>query len=284
MTSTGPHAADTMFHARTAADLRRRALPLSRPGADPAEDAPFRRGRQHHARPADRPHLARSRHRLRHRRPRHRRSRRDDRRDPRLRRELRGARGAPRREPCAGPAAAAARGDRAPRAHRVAGRSARTSCSTSNCSTGSRASRAPRRRSGSMRSGPGPGGLTRALLRAGARGDRGRARPALPSRRSPSWRSGVPGRLRVIEGDALADRRGGRGRARRPCRRQPALQCRHRPARPLARRRGLAALVGLADPDVPAGGGRADRRRRPAAPPTAASPCSPSGAATRGSR
>ena len=126
--------------------------------------------------------------------------------------------------------------------------------------------------------GPGPGGLTRALLRAGARGDGGRARPALPRRRSPSLARRRRAGSTVVEGDALAidERAGGR-----PYRRQPALQCRHRLAGALARRRGLAALVEVADPDVPAGGGRADRRRRPAAAPMAGSRSSPSGARRR---
>ena len=53
---------------RRAQDLRLRDLHVSRPGADPAQDAGLRRRRQRHARPAVRAHLARSRHRLRHRR------------------------------------------------------------------------------------------------------------------------------------------------------------------------------------------------------------------------
>ncbi len=102
------------------------------------------------------------------------------------------------------PAAAAARGDRAARAQRVARRSARISCSTSNCSTGSPA--CPGRSSGERvyEVGPGPGGLTRALLRAGAEvvaveRDRRCLAPLWPSLRRPPT-----GRLRVIEGDALA--------------------------------------------------------------------------------
>ncbi len=63
-----------------AAALRRGAVHVPRPGADPAQDHRFRRRRQRHAGPALRAHLARSRHRLRHRRTRHRQSREPDRR------------------------------------------------------------------------------------------------------------------------------------------------------------------------------------------------------------
>ena len=62
----GPFAADTMFH--EAARLRRRAVHVSRPGADPGQDAGVRRRRQRHAGIAVHPHLAGSRHRIRHRR------------------------------------------------------------------------------------------------------------------------------------------------------------------------------------------------------------------------
>ena len=83
--------------------------------------------------------------------------------------------------------------------------------------------------------GPGPGGLTRALLRAGARVtaiemDR-RCLPALAE-----LAEAFPGKLRVIEGDALKiDHGDADGRALRR-RRQPALQCRHRAVHPLAGR------------------------------------------------
>ena len=83
--------------------------------------------------------------------------------------------------------------------------------------------------------GPGPGGLTRALLGAGARvtaveRDR-RCMPALAE-----LGEAYPGRLRVIEGDALAIDAPALFAGRRAHRRQPALQCRHRAARPLADR------------------------------------------------
>ena len=67
--SPGPHPADTLFHAGGARPLRRRGLHVPRPGADPDQDARLRRRRQRDAGPRLRAHLARPRHRLRHRRP-----------------------------------------------------------------------------------------------------------------------------------------------------------------------------------------------------------------------
>ncbi len=55
-------------HRGRPADLRRRDLHVPRPGADPAQDAGHGRRRERDARPADHPHLARPRHRVRHRR------------------------------------------------------------------------------------------------------------------------------------------------------------------------------------------------------------------------
>ena len=63
----GPYPPDTMFTPDRARRLRRRDLHVSRPGADPAQDARHGVRRERDARPADRAHLARSRHRLRHR-------------------------------------------------------------------------------------------------------------------------------------------------------------------------------------------------------------------------
>ena len=110
--------------------------------------------------------------------------------------------------------------------------------------------------------GPGPGGLTRALLAAGARrviaverDDRAIAALAEIAAR-------YPGRLEIVAGDALDfDPRpylGGRARA---CRRQPAVQHRHRSAGLLAHARAVAALVRPARADVPARGRRTHRRR-----------------------
>ena len=110
--------------------------------------------------------------------------------------------------------------------------------------------------------GPGPGGLTRALLALGrAPRDRDRARRARDrragrrsprtiragSRSSPATRSSSTARAH-LGGDRARDRR------------QPALQHRHRAAGRLADRRAVAALVRPAGADVPARGGRAHRR------------------------
>ena len=107
--------------------------------------------------------------------------------------------------------------------------------------------------------GPGPGGLTRALLETGAR-----VVAVERDRRCIAALAELEGdygdRLTLIEGDALEGRRTRAGRRRRACRRQPALQCRHGAAASLAPGRSLAAVVALADADVPEGGRRADRR------------------------
>ena len=76
----GPLPADTMFHAAARATYDVALVHVSRPGADPDQDAGLRPRRQRHARPAVRAHLARPRHRLRHRRHRPRRSVEPDRR------------------------------------------------------------------------------------------------------------------------------------------------------------------------------------------------------------
>ena len=59
---TGPHSADTLFHAEARRTLRCRRRHVSRPGADPAQDARLRPRRQRHPRAAVRAHLARPRH------------------------------------------------------------------------------------------------------------------------------------------------------------------------------------------------------------------------------
>jgi 4-hydroxythreonine-4-phosphate dehydrogenase len=65
---SGPHPADTMFHGR-ARQLRRGAVHVPRPGADPHQGAALRGRGEHHARPSDCPHRTRPWHRVRHRRP-----------------------------------------------------------------------------------------------------------------------------------------------------------------------------------------------------------------------
>ena len=64
----GPLPADAMFHAAARKTYDAALAHVSRPGADPDQDARLRPRRQRHARPAVRAHLARSRHRVRHRR------------------------------------------------------------------------------------------------------------------------------------------------------------------------------------------------------------------------
>jgi 16S rRNA (adenine1518-N6/adenine1519-N6)-dimethyltransferase len=91
--------------------------------------------------------------------------------------------------------------------------------------------------------GPGPGGLTRALLAAGAQQviaiERDERAMAALSEIAEHYR----GRLAVVAA---------RRRPPRPHRRQSALQYRHRPAGALARGRALAALVRPPGADVPA--------------------------------
>ncbi len=65
--ASGPHPSDSLFHPEARGALRRGALPLSRPGADPGEDARLLGRGEHHPWPADRAHLAGPRDRVRHR-------------------------------------------------------------------------------------------------------------------------------------------------------------------------------------------------------------------------
>jgi 16S rRNA (adenine1518-N6/adenine1519-N6)-dimethyltransferase len=131
--------------------------------------------------------------------------------------------------------------------------------------------------------GPGPGGLTRALLRGGARvtaveRDR-RCLPALAELQQVYGDN-----LRVIEGDALAlDEAAEVGAgahivANLPYNVGTALAVRW------LGRGDVAALVAVADLDVPAGSGGADRRPAGRLRLTAGWQCWRSGAAKRGSR
>ena len=108
--------------------------------------------------------------------------------------------------------------------------------------------------------GPGPGGLTQRLARRRRECGRGRARPPLPARPRRAGGGITPEQLRVIEGDALQiDERAEAGDgahvvANLPYNVGTALLLRWL-------ERAVAALVAIADPDVPARGRRADRRR-----------------------
>jgi hypothetical protein len=131
--------------------------------------------------------------------------------------------------------------------------------------------------------GPGPGGLTRGLLAEGARRvvaveKDARCLPALAE-----IAEAYPGRLEVVEGDALAldwaphltpaDQGGG----------QPALQRRHRAFGALADARPHGRPLVKPDADVPARGGRADRGPARQPRPMGRLRSSRNGAARRGS-
>ncbi len=181
--SIGPLAADTHVPRRAPAPRYDAALCMYHDQAlIPLKTLHFDEGVNITLGPADRAHLARPRHRLRDRRTGPRRARRDDRRDPdgRAVRAERRARAA-----CAtlDRPAPAPRGDRAARpvgASKALGQNFLLDAQSARAA--SPAFRATCRRRECYEVGPGPGGLTRALLRAGAEGDRGRARPALPAR------------------------------------------------------------------------------------------------------
>ena len=111
--------------------------------------------------------------------------------------------------------------------------------------------------------GPGPGGLTRALLALGARRVIAveRDQRALPALEEISRR--YPGRLEIVCADAQHfDPRPLLGGSARENRRQPALQHRDRASDRLAVDRAVAALVRHDGADVSARGGRAHRRAR----------------------
>ena len=130
--------------------------------------------------------------------------------------------------------------------------------------------------------GPGPGGLTRALLAAGCPCYRGGARPALLSGVGGAGGDGA-GPARHNRRRCARDRRAGGGGGRRAYRRQPALQCRHRAAGALAGRWRRGRLVGLAHAHVPEGGRRTHRRPVGYSGLWAAYPCWPNGAPSRAS-
>ena len=109
--------------------------------------------------------------------------------------------------------------------------------------------------------GPGPGGLTRALLAEGARRVIAVERDERAIAALEEIAAHYPGRLEIVAGDALEFDRDAASRRRAGAhRRQPALQHRHRAAGRLADHRAVAALVRPPGADVPARGGRAHRR------------------------
>ena len=95
--------------------------------------------------------------------------------------------------------------------------------------------------------GPGPGGLTRALLSEGAAKVIAVERDARALGALAEIAAHWPGRLEIIEGDALRVTRADAGRESRrrpdPHRRQPALQHRDRASDPMARGRAMAAVL-----------------------------------------
>ena len=132
--------------------------------------------------------------------------------------------------------------------------------------------------------GPGPGGLTRALLMHGARRVIAIERDERCLAALAEIAAHYPGRLEVIAGDALkTDFAALAGGGPDTDRRQPALQYRHRAAGALADGPGVAALLPVDDADVPARGCRAHRRQTGRRQPTAGSACSPAGGRMRGS-
>ena len=127
-----------------------------------------------------------------------------------------------------------------------------------------RARRRPLRDVTVIEVGPGPGGLTRALLaRRRAQGRRGRTRRALPAALA-EIAARYPGRLDVVEGDALEIDFAALARelARRPGahRRQPALQYRHARCWSAGSRASHGRPAAIDGADVPARGRRAHRR------------------------
>ena len=99
--------------------------------------------------------------------------------------------------------------------------------------------------------GPGPGGLTRGLLAEGARRvlaveKDARCLPALAE-----IAAAYPGRLEVVNGDALELDARGASDAADPGRGEPALQRRHRASGALADPADLAAVLAEPDADVP---------------------------------
>ena len=146
---------------------------------------------------------------------------------------------------------------------RPANRSARISCSISTSPRRIARAAGPLEDATVVEIGPGPGGLTRALLALGAPASSRSSATSAPCRRSSEISKRYPGRLEIVCADAQAfDPRPLLGGNEGEDRRQPALQHRHRAPDRLAVDRAMAALVRHDGADVPARGGRAHRRTR----------------------
>src|SRR5262249_1561347 len=188
-----------------ARELRRGARDVSRPGADPDQDAGIRPRGQRHARPAVRAHLARPRHRLRYRRHRPRRPRQPD------------------CSPGAGGAAFVRHRAAVPRAARMSvlddlpplrevihrpGLRAKKSLGQNfllDFNLTGRIARAAGPLAGAVvvEIGPGPGGLTRALLAQGARRVIAVERDERAIAALEEIAAHYPGRLEIVAADAL---------------------------------------------------------------------------------
>ena len=210
---SGPHPPDIMFHERRRRNYDAALCMYHDQALIPLKTLHFDEGINCTLGPADRAHLARSRHRFRHCRQEPRRSRRDDHRHPDRRRLRAPARRRvtqaglpPLRDVIArhGLSASKALGQNFLLDEQLLDRIARVP--------------GPLDGERVYEVGPGPGGLTRALLRAGAQVTAvERDRRCLAPLAELAEASG--GRLDIIEGDALAVR----AAVRRAYRRQPAL-------------------------------------------------------------
>ena len=191
----GPLPADTMFHHKSAGALRCGAHDVSRPGPDPGEDPRLRRRRQCHARSAVRAHLPRSRHGVRHRRK-------------GCRQPCEPHRGAQARRPTDAMSLAA---DGLPPLSDVVaahGLNARKALGQNflfdlNLTRKIARSAGPLAGVAVIEVGPGPGGLTRALLSEGAEKVIAIERDARALGALAEIAAHWPGRLEIIEGDAL---------------------------------------------------------------------------------
>ena len=199
----GPLPADTMFHAAARKTYDAALCDVSRSGADPDQDARLRPRRQRDARPALRAHLARSRHRVRHRRDRAREPGKSCRGTQARGTARKPGRGARRR-------AMSALDDLPPLRETIRrhGLSARKSLGQNfllDLNLTGRIARAAGPLAGVtvVEVGPGPGGLTRALLAQGAPHVIAIERDERAVAALDEIAAHYPGRLTIVAGDAL---------------------------------------------------------------------------------